>query len=93
MKANELRLGSIISDKGLISTVITIDELGCTTINNGDFSSEVYQTYLEYKPIPLTEEWLIKFGFLENGYFYHLSGLMIYINDKEFEWSATACGL
>lgn len=65
MKAQDLRVGNFISDSGLKSTVLSIDELGCTTVNNGDYSSEVYKPFNEYKPIRLTKEWLLKFGFID----------------------------
>jgi hypothetical protein len=55
MKASELRIGNLVNDyqfkKPLKVTIGVLEE-----IENGmDF----------YEPIPLTEEWLVKFGFEE----------------------------
>lgn len=59
MKANELRIGNYVLDSegGQVTEVMP-----------SDFSITVC-TYLE--PIPLTEEWLIKFGFYYNKSFEH----------------------
>jgi hypothetical protein len=62
MKANELRIGNYIkADKIKIARMglesddyCQITALGIHHIENGDIIAE---------PIPLTEEWLIKFGF------------------------------
>jgi hypothetical protein len=48
---NELRIGNWIQD-GNEFEQITIDHLNC-----------LYSGRCEYDPIPLTEEWLLKFGF------------------------------
>lgn len=59
MKANELRIGNLIyySDKQTTYCVTDI------TISN------IYEGAIAAYPIPLTEEWLLKFGFdqLESG--------------------------
>ena len=51
IKANDIRVGNFIDDSGFAIKVSpnTIEELWCAS-----------WTWL--KPIPLTEEWLIKFG-------------------------------
>lgn len=51
MKASELRINNWIKD-GNDFEQITIDHLSC--LNSGR---------CEFDPIPLTEEWLLKFGF------------------------------
>jgi hypothetical protein len=62
MKANELRIGNkiIFSEDGTIFTVGSIEEKGFMVQN------EEETTWIEseeFEPIPLTEEWLLKFGF------------------------------
>jgi len=70
MKENELRIGNYYDN------------------NNGGFSqvtanviSEVWEAERTWcKPIPLTEEWLLKFGFEKND-----NGFFNLINDSEVE--------
>jgi len=59
MNANELRLGNyvMIHDYAKGNRQQTVEELGVCQVNLLD---EQYCT-----PIPLTEEWLLKFGFVE----------------------------
>ena len=65
MKQNELRIGNWISDQGYETTVFQIDE----THVNDDLMLD------HFKPIPLTEEWLVRFGFYyEDGLIYFKSG-------------------
>jgi len=54
MKATELRIGNLLNKDGI---VVVVD--GVTILN---FQSELTQCK-HYKQIPLTEEWLKKFGF------------------------------
>lgn len=68
MKANELRIGNLIywditEKEGIIHEVVGIkqDKPLTIPISLGD-------SMVEYKPIPLTEEWLVKFGFQEGVY-------------------------
>jgi hypothetical protein len=66
MKANELRIGNLINIKCIARQCLDADfeEQECNIYNikgilegNNDFL---------YEPIPLTEEWLLKFGFEVN---------------------------
>ena len=59
MKAEELRIGSLLKQGESILKVIEIWEDGFSTehISGGNFENE------KIEPIPLTEEWLVKFGF------------------------------
>lgn len=59
MKANELRIGNLISFKGLWNGEVSEITEGVISIkgNGGIFPHFVFE------PIPLTEEWLVKFGF------------------------------
>ena len=52
IQANELRIGNMVSIIGI--TPIQIDAQRILSIENGGD---------DYKPIPITEEWLLKFGF------------------------------
>jgi len=55
IKANELRIGNIILDeKG---------DVVCVTIDTFYWLAECVRNEEDYKPIPLTEEWLVKLGF------------------------------
>lgn len=70
MKANELRLGNLILNKeGKVETVYTLYKVeGYEGLINGyDGNAGIQPDYEhEFKPIPLTEEWLIKLGFENN---------------------------
>ena len=76
MKASELRIGnSIIQDGDFVFvTGWRLEFIG--------------KNKLEYKPIPLTEEWLLNFGFTRHHADY--SNNIIYIknvpDNTEFEW-------
>lgn len=62
IKVNELRVGNYVSDihAGVLfySSVVKLDYSKCYY---GGFNS----SYSDLIPIPLTEEWLLKFGFIE----------------------------
>ena len=59
MKAQELRIGNWVQFRHTETPV---------RVTLGDFVREYNDEHLEdYEPIPLTEEWLIKFGFEPNG--------------------------
>ena len=66
MTANELRIGNLIRWKstGNIERVLTIDvsKGRAEYINNVNIS--------DCEPIPLTEEWLLKFGFKDHEYYW-----------------------
>lgn len=62
MKANELRINNLVNyqEDGTLFNVIGIDNLGISVKN------DIEETWIElnqFEPIPLTEEWLLKFGF------------------------------
>lgn len=62
IKANELRIGNYVSTE--VDEFISIDGTNkYRIIIEGDYVSEGY-----VNPIPLTEEWLLKFGFTKHGF-------------------------
>ena len=61
MKATELRIGNIVMCEGLIQTVECICD---TDSGEAECCLSLYGNYaISISPIPLTEEWLLKFGF------------------------------
>lgn len=63
IEAKELRLGNIVNKN---YRVVEIDTSGCGLVDNNnpdDIASYIYLCYKNIKPIPLTEEWLLRFGF------------------------------
>lgn len=58
MKANELRIGNLVYDNERIYQIYSGTEIGNKHNDNN------------FKPIPLTEEWLVKFGFKKVGEYY-----------------------
>jgi hypothetical protein len=81
MKASELRIGNLVFDKYKITQV---DKYFYQ-------SAECFWTN-EFKPIQLTEEWLLKFGFIRHHYDYANDVIYIKniadneIDNAEFEW-------
>jgi len=70
MKASELRIGNWVND------------------GDGDFTvNRITLAHVEkfpdkFKPIPLTEEWLVKFGFKKIGVNYELNEFVIFTDRK-----------
>jgi len=76
IRSNELRIGNVVTGKkneylrgAFITTqqeviVKSITEFG---INYDIISNEVLYTFNDISHIPLTEEWLVKFGFSHEG--------------------------
>jgi hypothetical protein len=61
MKTNELRIGNLVMHYNDLCTVIGYYEniFRAKNVNKTEFKSNVFNL----QPIPLTEEWLLKFGF------------------------------
>jgi hypothetical protein len=62
MRAEELRIGNLVMDNAKVKIVTS------GMISNWDI---IKKDYGGYKPIPLTEEWLLRFGFgmMNKSYF------------------------
>lgn len=64
IKENELRIGNLVTDKWSKSKwpfkITSIGKIRCTYLGNQEFNAK----YENIEPIELTEEWLIKFGFI-----------------------------
>lgn len=90
MKANELRIGNYISrldlGSGTPRTEQILELLAKRAVTTGP--CRVIVLYEDLQPIPLTEEWLIKFGLKHsgNGFYIHIPSLieMCNIGDKYF---------
>lgn len=64
MKANELRIGNWINDNGYNSIIGVIDSHYHAIQISGSPRMIALETI---EPIPITEEWLVKFGFVRLG--------------------------
>ena len=62
MKESDLRIGNYIYWDG-VRVVCGFNNLGELSSKCVDGSDHSYDDILYFKPIPLTEEWLVKFGF------------------------------
>jgi hypothetical protein len=86
MKANEIRLGNYVYDT--LGKVNKIDLDAITYI--------IKEPLNQVKPIPLTEEWLLKFGFEKKNDYYNrcyfsIDGMYIRKDDNEFETEVGEC--
>jgi hypothetical protein len=71
MKAEELRLGNLVlcnTSIGFVNTIVSVcnlssDEIVCCYKPTKQF---IFCKDALFEPIPLTEEWLFKFGFKKN---------------------------
>jgi len=72
MKANELRIGNLVQVGNEIVEVIWFDYDGavCQTLDNKS------QVDMPIEPIPLTDNWLLKFGFESSVVTYHNDGIV-----------------
>ena len=95
MKASELRIGNLVF---FISKYEFFEVTDISSYNNTLSSEEYCRDLSEFQPIPLTEEWLVKFGFekddngseIESDYFqwyemdFPLIGLLVQSDCKEY---------
>ncbi|MCT4321800.1 hypothetical protein [Elizabethkingia anophelis] len=71
MNSKELRIGNLIKDEhGTLSNIVEITDYDRIAVGN----NRVVKDLSNCVPIPLTEEWLIKFGFKKgyNAYYSYL---------------------
>jgi hypothetical protein len=90
MEASELRIGNVVSTLRAIGNYWS-----WTFISHEDIYSISCGNENNFKPTPLTEEWLLKFGFKKdfNGYYFGLlsfsitrnNEFMICVNDRPTE--------
>lgn len=62
MKTTDLRIGNHISINS--GKIITVDGISQSEIYNEEYG---HSSCNELKPIPLTEQWLLDFGFVDEG--------------------------
>lgn len=103
MKENQLRIGNFIdehNDEFLIITGINEGDVYfiSSQIINPGIALPVKNKIERIKPIPLTEEWLLKFGFIEDedgwhhdGSGYHFGLRKIYGEFVYFHSNGTPC--
>lgn len=89
MKANELRLGNLIKIGGnTIDTyqIYTPKKVTLAILNEiaGENEERPDAELSVFIPIPLTEEWLLKFGFKQDG-FYNSAERWVYLNNILFK--------
>jgi hypothetical protein len=60
MKANELRIGNYVNEWSAADKKYYVDKIDV------DLLRGIIEDWTECQPIPLTEEWLLKFGFEKN---------------------------
>ena len=65
MKASELRIGNLVDLGNRIAKVIEINHLACVVVDLEE-TQDTIEDYERTKPILLTEEWLLKFGFYKD---------------------------
>ena len=68
MKASELRIGNLVDLGNRIAKVIEINHLSCVVVDLEE-TQDTIEDYKRIKPIPLTEKWLLNFGFKLAGDF------------------------
>ena len=95
--ATELRIGNNFQDEE--GQVLTCFGVACEMFENQnkgivwyDLEGGFFLEEDEIEPIPLTEDWLLKFGFENVGYFnfwgtrYFYKGICIYLIGNEFRF-------
>lgn len=81
MRANELRIGNWVNSQfGGIQQVV---DVMCDGVNTLKYDGINYE-FID--PIPLTEEWLLKFGFEEDGEQFNFKGLSIELIGDDGRW-------
>ena len=81
MDAKELRIGNNIEHNGIVCEVLSIDD-EWLQLDNDQLNTKIK----DCKPIPITEEWLLKLGFKQNGEWYEIGNF--YIDSTNYQ-----CGI
>lgn len=71
MEARELRIGNLLKHKdGFIMEIDSINELEVrgNELGKNDPDNEIEASLIDLSGIPLTEEWILKFGFYKGKY-------------------------
>jgi hypothetical protein len=79
MKATEVRIGNLLNhNNGFVVGPFTVNSIHISDLERDNAYAK------EYEPIPLTEEWLISFGFIDDKITFELKGFMLgwYRNDE-----------
>jgi len=74
MKASELRIGNYVQAKSLEKYIYESPVL----INEGYFEM-ILNNLIDIKPIPLTEDWIVRFGFKKNKYGYYVNNTIHFL--------------
>ena len=84
MKANELRIGNFVATEGIdFVEVSKIDaDFGICYKIPQEFGQ--FYPYKEVEPIPLTEEWLMRFGFKPFSKDFQKNGVIIHTRKRGF---------
>lgn len=82
MYAKELRIGNYVSSLNDISEPATIEMIGRYDFGYERISDKEYFTGNSIEPIPLTEEWLLKFGFEKIGSSFYHNAFKIFIDSE-----------
>jgi hypothetical protein len=91
MKAKELRIGNLVNGV-LTQKPYIIDAWALREMESGNYQNSQDTETKVFEPIPLTEEWLLKFGFIRHHYDYANDVIYIKniadneIDNAEFEW-------
>ena len=78
MEANEFRLGNLVKCPQGFGQVTQIQDREVLVVDEIGYTMEVI------KPIPLTEEWLLKFGIMQSTWFEDSSYMIK--EDRGFGW-------
>lgn len=87
MKAKDLRIGNIVHYK-LFNHYITIRGMAKDSIWVNDSEDAGPISIVHIEPIPLTEEWLVKFGFQRSSKTkYHIKGMTLVFHINSNQWT------
>jgi hypothetical protein len=91
MKASELRIGNLVDLGNRIAKVIEINHLACVVVDLEE-TQDTIEDYERTKPIPLTEEWLVNFGFDKLPIVFESKKFYLYKQDNSDIWRLNHSG-